>query len=45
MSESIVDGPFKSAAEKVEATHEQAVTALKSSVEKSKSAALKKVSS
>ncbi len=45
MSESITDGPFESAAEQVEAAHEHAVAQLKSSVEKSKAAALKKVSS
>jgi uncharacterized protein YjbJ (UPF0337 family) len=44
MSESIVDGPSKEAARKVEAAHEQAVGELKSSVEKAKSAALKKLS-
>ncbi len=45
MSESIVDRPFKSAAEKVDEAHDQAVAELKSSVERSKAAALKKVSS
>ncbi|MDA4124430.1 MAG: hypothetical protein OK438_03150 [Thaumarchaeota archaeon] len=44
MSESITDGPFKSAARQVDAAHEQAVSQLKSTVEKSKVTALKKVS-
>ena len=45
MSEDLVEEPFKSAAEQVEAAHRQAVSELKSKVEKAKSAALKKVSS
>jgi hypothetical protein len=45
MSEAITNGPFKTAAEQVEAAHEQAVSQLKSTVEKSKATALKKVSS
>ncbi len=45
MSESITEGPFKSAAEEVEAAHEEAVSQLKTNVEKSKATALKKVSS
>ncbi len=45
MSGEIVNGPFRSAAEQVEAAHQQAVSDLKSKVAKAKSAALKKVSS
>lgn len=44
MSEEIVEKPFEEAAEQVEATHKQAVSDLKSKVEKAKSAALSKVS-
>ena len=45
MSEEIVDEAFDSAAEKVEAAHQQAVADLRSKVENAKLAALKKVSS
>ena len=43
MSEEIVDEPFRSATEKVEAAHQQAVSELKSKIEKAKSDALRKV--
>ncbi len=44
MSEPVVEGPFKLAVEKVEEAYEQSVSELKSSVEKAKGGALKKVS-
>jgi hypothetical protein len=39
----IVDGPFKSAAEKVEEAHNKSVEELKAAVAKAKSEALKKI--
>jgi hypothetical protein len=45
MTEDTVDEPFNAAADKVEATYQQAVADLKSRLEKARSAALKKVSS
>ena len=45
MSEGLVEEPFDSAAEQVEAAHKRAVSELKSKVERAKAAALKKVSS
>ena len=44
MSEDLVDEPFSSAAKRVEEAYDQAAEALKASVQKSKSEALKKVS-
>ena len=44
MSEDLVDEPFKSAAKRVQEAYDQAKEALKASVQKSKSDALKKVS-
>ncbi len=44
MSEDLVDEPFKSAAKRVQDTYDQAAESLKASVQKAKSAALKKVS-
>ena len=43
MSEEIVEEPFDSAAEKVEAEHQKAVASLRSKLEKAKSEALKKI--
>jgi hypothetical protein len=43
MNEDMVDEPFRSASEKVEAAHQAAVSELKSKVEKAKSDALRKV--
>jgi len=43
MSEDLVDEPFSSAAERVDEAYNQAAEALKDSVRKSKSEALKKV--
>lgn len=43
MSEELVDEPFKSAAERVDEAYDKATKDLKSKVEKSKSAALKKI--
>jgi len=43
MSEELVDEPFKSAAKRVEEAYDKAAEELKSKVEKSKSAALKKI--
>jgi hypothetical protein len=45
MTEEAIDEPFDAATKKVEAAYTQAVTDLKSKLEKAKSAALKKVSS
>jgi hypothetical protein len=45
MTEETVDEAFDAAAEKVEATHRQAVDDLRSKLDKAKSAALKKISS
>lgn len=45
MSEETVDQAFDAAAEKIEATHKQAVAELRSKLEKARSAALKKVNS
>lgn len=44
MSEEIVDEPFRSASEELEATHREGVAKLKAKVEKAKGDALKKVS-
>jgi hypothetical protein len=44
MSEDLVNEPFRSAAKRVEDAYDQAAEALKTSVQKSKSEALKKVS-
>ena len=44
MSEDLVEEPFKSAAERVEAAYDKAAEELKAKVEKSKAAALKKIS-
>ena len=43
MSEDLVDEPFSSAAERVDEAYNQAAEALRDSVRKSKSEALKKV--
>jgi len=44
MSEDLVEGPFNSAAKKVEEAYDQAAAGLKAKVENAKSEALKKVS-
>jgi hypothetical protein len=44
MSEDLVEEPFKSAAKRVEDAYDKAAEELKAKVEKSKSAALKKIS-
>jgi len=43
MTEDVVDEQFDAAVERVEAAHLQAVTDLRSKIEKAKSAALKKI--
>jgi hypothetical protein len=43
MSEDVVEEPFRSATEKVEASHQEAVEELRARVSKAKSDALKKV--
>ncbi len=43
MSEELVDEPFRSAAKRVEEAYDKAAEELKSKVEKSKAAALKKI--
>jgi hypothetical protein len=43
MSEDLVDGPFKSAAKRVQDAYDQAAADLKAKAEKAKSEALKKV--
>jgi hypothetical protein len=44
MSEELVDEPFNSAADRVKEAYDKAAKDLKSKVEKSKAAALKKIS-
>ena len=43
MSEDVVDEPFRSATERVEAAYQQAVSDLRSRVEKARADALRKV--